>query len=538
VSRVVLTVVVLCVAAWNCAAAATGEVATEIRRIVAGTESTDSAQAARGAAVAAFYAQRSYRAYWLEGNETGEAAHVLLALLRAGSDEGLPVEVDALADELAVWDGADVRRTAELDVALTDAFRAFGWRLANGSAALRSADPHWHITATPVEPLSYLGATPPAAGVRAAVDALRPPHAQYAALRAALHRYRAIMNDGGWPKLAGGPTLDQGVVDADVGVLRRRLAATGDLPAARAADGDEFDAALEEAVLRFQRRHGLEVDGRVGRRTRDALNVPAAQRVAQIAAALERWRWMPRELGDRYVYINIPRFELDAVAGGRVITSMRVIVGRRDRPTPAFDGTINRFIINPMWYVPNLIARADLLPKQQRDPGYFASHHIRVFADAGYSRELDPSAIDWSAVPARPFPYYLRQDPGPGNSLGRLKFLVLNPFDIYLHDTPARSLFERRVRAFSSGCIRLEDAPALAAFLMHDPAQWPAERIRRTMEEGTPTTVPLPARVPVYIAYFTAWVDADGAVQLRDDLYDRDTGITPCGCNQPAPECG
>jgi murein L,D-transpeptidase YcbB/YkuD len=535
---VVLVLIALSVAAWNCAAAASGEVTNEIRRIVTSAASVDKAPSASGAAVASFYERRGYLAYWLDGNEPGGAANVLLAVLRAGRDDGLPVEVDSLAAELAVWNSADAARTAELDVALTGAFRDFGWRLANGSSALRSSDPHWHIAATPVEPLSFLGTTPSATAVRSAVNALRPPHSQYAALRAALNRYRAIMNDGGWPTLPSGPTLDPGMVHGDVAVLRHRLAATGDLAAARAADGDEFDASVEEAVLRFQRRHGLDPDGRVGRDTRQALNVPAEQRVAQLAAALERWRWMPRELGDRYVYVNIPQFELHAVADGRATTEMRVIVGRRDRPTPAFAGTIDRFIVNPMWYVPNLIARADLLPKQRRDPEYFTSHHIRVFADAGHTRELDPAAIDWSAVPARPFPYFLRQDPGPGNSLGRLKFLVLNPFDIYLHDTPARSLFERRVRAFSSGCIRLEDAPALAAFLMNDPAKWSPERVRSMMDEGTPATVRPPTSVPVYIAYFTAWVDADGTVQLRDDLYDRDAGIAPCGCTEPAPECG
>jgi murein L,D-transpeptidase YcbB/YkuD len=204
----------------------------------------------------------------------------------------------------------------------------------------------------------------------------------------------------------------------------------------------------------------------------------------------------------------------------------------RSRATPAFFGTLDRFILNPLWYVPRSIATRDLLPKQRKDPGYLPRKSIRVFADAGRTRELDPAAIDWTRVSAADFPYFLRQDPGPGNSLGRIKFPVSNPFGIFLHDTPNPALFEKPNRALSSGCIRLEDPAAVAAFVRNDAENWPASRIRELMDRGEAQVVRLPESVPVYVAYFTAWVDQQDTVQFRTDLYGRNARIATCDCGK------
>jgi murein L,D-transpeptidase YcbB/YkuD len=308
-----------------------------------------------------------------------------------------------------------------------------------------------------------------------------------------------------------------------VPALRARLAATGDLDPAAAPDAGVFGAALEAAVKRFQARHGLAVDGIVGRKTYRALNVPVAARIRQIAVNMERWRWLPADLGERSVRVNIAGFTVDVIRHGETVLSMRAVVGTPYRKTPVFTGRMTYIDVNPTWTVPPTILKTDILPELRADPGYLAEHDMTLYAGwQADSPVVDPETIDWSTVSADAFPYRIVQAPGPTNPLGRVKFMFPNRHHVYLHDTPKRGLFEKNVRTFSSGCIRVERPVALAAELLDGVPGWSRARIADLMAAGTRKRVRLPDPWPVHVTYTTVWRAADGTIQFRNDIYGRD----------------
>jgi murein L,D-transpeptidase YcbB/YkuD len=277
-------------------------------------------------------------------------------------------------------------------------------------------------------------------------------------------------------------------------------------------------------VRRFQTEQGFRADGIVDTRTLNALNIDVETRIRQLKLVMERWRWLPDDPGRRRIRINIASADLNLFEGDAAVLSMRVIVGRSYRQTPSLSGTIDRLTINPTWTVPRTIAVEDLLPQQQRIPSFLASKHIRVFSLKD-NREVDAGDIDWQALTPRTFNYQLRQDAGRHNSLGRLKFSFDNPYDIYLHDTPSRILFRLPGRAFSAGCVRLEDPRALAHYLLGLDDLMSPDELERAIDSGRTRTVELTTGVPVYLVYLTAWVDAEGGVHFRDDVYSRDAII-------------
>jgi len=312
----------------------------------------------------------------------------------------------------------------------------------------------------------------------------------------------------------------------EAGALRRRLAASGDLGAGDDSGGELFDAALEAAVKRFQDRHGLGSDSVVGAKTLKALAVPVAERIRQIELNLERWRWLPRDLGRRYVLVNIPDFTLQVIEDGSEVLAMRTVVGRSYRRTPVMSDTIKYLVINPYWEVPTTLAVKDKLPEIRKDPEFLARQKFHVYQGWGSDqREIDPAGVDWQRVDGRNFPYRLRQDPGPLNALGRVKFMFPNKFDVYIHDTPSRELFRSPERAASSGCIRVEAALDLAEVLLRPAPDWNREAIAKTIASLETRTVPLPEPIAVHLQYWTAWADAAGTVHFRDDVYERDSRL-------------
>lgn len=286
---------------------------------------------------------------------------------------------------------------------------------------------------------------------------------------------------------------------------------------------EHFDSALEDAVRMFQLRHGLEADGVVGAGTLAALNVPINERVRQMELNLERWRWLPRNLGERYILVNIPSFELEVTEGEKVVLEMRVVVGKTYRRTPVFSSSMTHLVFSPYWHVPPSLAVQDVLPAAQKDLEYLAKKRIKVFRGWGADTvEMDPSAIDWSRLSRSDFPFRFRQEPGPQNALGGVKFMFPNTFNVYLHDTPSRELFLRADRSFSSGCIRIEKPLRLAEYVLGGASGWDAERILAASLKGVEQTVRLPESIPVHLLYWTCWVDARGTVHFRNDVYGRD----------------
>jgi murein L,D-transpeptidase YcbB/YkuD len=429
-------------------------------------------------------------------------------------EHGLPGDaypLQQLRDALAPIDKnrrPTPEQLAEADVLLTSIYVALGEDLLIGQIDPREVSPDWRIRPQASDVDSLLARTLRGEPLAKAIETLRPQDEQYEALREQLQRYRDIAADGGWPEVPKGPTLRPGDT-AEVerlNALRARLAVEdyidGGTIAADSTGRAVYEGELAGAVATFQRRHGIVVDSILGAGTLTSLNLSAEYRTGQIMANLERYRWMPRSLGDRYIYVNVPAFHLDAYENGRSVLSMRVIVGQQyaDQATPAFSDSMTYVEFAPYWNVPKTIAEEELWPKINEDPSYLERNDYELVNDRGGTR--------------------IRQLPGDKNALGKVKFIFPNDLDIYLHDTPARNLFQRDVRAFSHGCIRVEKPQELAEYVLANNAGWDEDRIEAAMNGNTRQVV-LKEKIPVYIVYFTAYV-RDGKLWFANDLYERD----------------
>ncbi len=411
------------------------------------------------------------------------------------------------------------RDRAELDILLTDSIVRLGYHLRFGKIDPNALDPNWTST-------RELFREDPAATIQAAIDSpsLRefaaraiPRHFLYERFKNALAEYRELEARGGWPSVPAGATLKPGGTDERVPALAARLTVTGELPASAAVDGTTYDYALSTAVREFQARHGVAPDGAVGPATLAALNVPVAARIEQLRANLERARWVFYDPEGELLVANIAGFQLYHLRRGEVVWRTRVQVGRPYRQTPIFRAEMTYLVVNPTWTVPPTIYRNDILPAVRRDPSYLASRNIDAF-DSGGAR-VDPAAVDWSG---RNPPYRLVQRPGPDNALGRIKFMFPNEHAVYLHDTPSRDLFERDSRAFSSGCIRVENPFELAEQLLGARGR---ERLDAVVASGRTQTIFLDKPMPIMLLYWTAEPDEAGRVSFLPDVYGRDPAV-------------
>lgn len=496
-----------------------------------------------------FYGERVHLPAWV-GPDGGvlRRARGVLAGLRAAREHGLPPEdyhaaqIDSLlseVEEAGAGAGGGVtgetgtdrrlRLLAQLDLLLTDAFLTYGSHLASGRVDPRSIDPLWTVIGRDVDMPELLRRTlEEGRSPEEALADLAPRQPGYARLQEALAEHRRVATSGGWPEVPEGPALRTGDSGPRVAALRQRLARTGN-PAAGGGGGRDtiFGEGLETAVRTFQGRHGLERDGIVGSATLEALNVPAERRARQIELNLERWRWLPDEFGERHLRVNIADFGLTVVEDDSVALSMRAVVGRDYRQTPVFSDTMRYVVLNPSWTVPRSIAGRDILPRLKESISYLEELGMVVYggwtADAP---EVDPQTVDWSSLTRNSLPYRFVQRPGPLNALGRVKFMFPNQFSVYIHDSPARTLFDRSVRSFSSGCIRVERPLELLDYVFRDSEQWTPATLRGALETGRERTIRLPRELPVHIEYWTAWVPEQGApVHFRPDVYGRDARL-------------
>ena len=468
-----------------------------------------------------FYEGRDFAPVWTDGNTLrNEAWFAIDRLARADEDGLFPDEYHV--DEIYRGIGESVA-VDTLELYLTDGLLRYIRHMRRGRLDPLTADTEWHIPPPAVDPVAELAGIVASPSIQDALQELIPRHSGYRRLRSLLQSLRSLGSMGGWPVVPPGASLERGGYDQRIHVLRHRLMLSGYLSGFDYRDTYHYDAELERAVREFQSAHGLGADGVVGRKTLAALNVPVNERIQQIQLNMERWRWMPDDLGERYLLVNMAGFELQAVENDETVMDMRVIIGRPYRSTPAFLGTMRYLVINPYWNVPHKLAILDLLPKQQADPDYLPGKGFRVYAGWGKDApELDPGDIDWSSYTAENFPYRLIQDPGEVNSLGRIKFMLPNPYAVYLHDTPSRHLFNRPVRTFSSGCIRVAEPVRLANFVLNDGRDYMTPDVLEAISSGENQIVSLPRVVPVYMLYQTAWVDDEGMAHFRDDVYGRD----------------
>jgi murein L,D-transpeptidase YcbB/YkuD len=493
----------------------------------------------------AFYQRRVFRPAWSDDAGPLPRVDELVAAIRQADADGLRPEdyhlrnvrvvIAEMRRNRAQGNPPDAAQLADLDLLLTDAFLIYGSHLLHGRVNPETIHSEWKANRRGADLGAVLEDALKSRGVSVALQHLAPPQPGYARLRAARARYQRIVEMGGWPTLPDGVTWSRGSRDPGVRLLRRRLQITGDLSTAAGAGGEVFDRPVEAGVRRFQARHGLAATGKLDSATVAALDVPAVARLAQIELNLERWRWLPQNLGRRYLLVNIAAFELRVVEGARPRLTMRVMVGKPYRRTPVFSDTLRYLVLSPSWNIPKSLALEDELPLIKRNPRYLARQHITMLDGWGANAQtLDPAKIDWSQVTPQHFRYRLRQEPGPWNGLGRVKFMFPNPYDVYLHDTPARELFDRPDRDFSSGCIRIERPLDLAAYLLADAPGGRQQRIEAVIAPRQETIVPAPEPIPVHVEYWTTWVADNGAVQFRRDVYGRDPELA-AALGSPAP---
>ncbi len=449
---------------------------------------------------------------------TGPRLSVLREEIDRALEDGLE-PADFLANELAHPERVS---PAEFELLASEALARLAFTLRYGKANPLALDRNWNYS-------REFGTTDPVAWLRAAIThdalpsllrSLRPQGPYYRALKDALAAQRAIAARGGWSTLPAGATLKRGMNDPRIPLLRARLIASGDLDAAGAGTDPVYDPALVAAVEGFQHRHGLAADGAVGRATLAELNVPVSARIDQLRVNLERMRWVFRDLAGEFVAVNIAGYGAAYFVDGEMRWSARAIVGRPYRQTPIFKDALSYIELNPTWTVPPTILRNDILPKLRQNPGYLREKKLRVVDPNG--GPVNAAGIDWHKVSTSNFRYYLRQDPGPDNALGRIKFMFPNAHAVYLHDTPARELFQQSERTFSSGCIRIENPLALAELLLRDPAQWNQASLQAAIDGGATQRLNLPRKVPIMLLYLTAFPDQDGRLQFRRDVYKRD----------------
>jgi murein L,D-transpeptidase YcbB/YkuD len=361
-----------------------------------------------------------------------------------------------------------------------------------------------------------------------------------AAIDAAIAKYQQIADNGGWPVIPPGRMMREGEDDERVPLLRRRLRMSGDLaPRQDAYNSYTFDGELSDAVRRYQRRNGLRPTGRVERSTYPALNMTVDERIAQLRMNLGRIReLMATPVEERYVLVNVPAFQLEAVEKYEVQQRHRVIVGRTERQSPSVKATIRALNFFPYWRVPESVAHLDLIPRLMKEPEYLQNEKIRVLDPAG-NKEVDPQTVDWNSAEAKKLKF--RQDPGPQNALGLVRIDMPNVHTVYMHDTPMKPLFKQRSRAFSAGCVRVEGVFDLADWLAHNEPGWNEPgRAQSIVEAGQAVDVNLTRPVPVYFVYVTAWAERDGDVEFRPDIYGRDGAVDQIAemdrdPNEPAP---
>lgn len=509
--------------------------ALRLERLLAEAQGNDPLRATREGrrtwkAMRAFYETRRYEPAWSDGRGGFPYAPALFQELREAEAHGLdsrqyPVDEVEAAVGLGEVHPQD---RASLDLRLSHLFFIYAGHLALGRVHPADLELNWHLPPRDVDLAVALARGLNTGRVREILMTLEPAHGNYRALRRMLERHREIAERGGWPDLGGIPPkfrAELGDSLSELQQIREYLRATGELPIGPLGpDPDVLDPQLEAGIARFQERHACGVDGIIGPLTLAHMKVPVEERIRMIELAMERWRWFPDLLPDHHIMVNIPQYELSVMEGADEALRMRVIIGTSEDETPAFTDEMIYFEINPRWNVPESIATEEILPKLLEDPDYLKSKNFKVI-DRSTGDEVDPDSTYWSSVNPDSMRVRFRQDSGPTNSLGTLKFIFPNPHAVYLHGTPQRELFRRYRRAFSHGCVRVERPVDLAVYLLNGREGWSAEVIEEKITEGERERVNLDTPLPVFLVYWTAFPRKDGSTGFCTDVYGHDATL-------------
>jgi murein L,D-transpeptidase YcbB/YkuD len=480
----------------------------------------------RDLCLSVMYSQTGAKPLWISETGPNSRATIILKFLMKSEEEGLFPQKYSVGEIADLWNVTIPASLARLDTLLTYNLVKYIHDVSYGQIRPLTSD---NMVVTDVAGISFdvvaaLKIALAAPDLSAYLASLPPAHKHYQDLKEALKVYRLIAASGGWKQIPPGPTLRPGEPDDRLKLIYKRMFIPG-IPPISPPESKIYDEPLQRTVSRFQQLSGLTADGVIGPQTLAAMNVPASKLVEQIIVNMARWRWQSHFLGKKYVLINIAGYNLTAFKDDDMVLNFPVIIGQFQHQTPVFSDSIKYIEFNPYWNITPNIAKNEELPNLKKNPRYLTDRHVRLFSswDAD-ATELDSTTVNWRQVsPSRMAGYKLRQDPGPWNALGRIKFVFPNKYAVYMHDTPAHDLFSRTKRDFSHGCIRLSNPLALAMFALEDQDKgWTREKIESIFDSGKRMTIHLNRPLPIHITYQTTWVDKDGHIHFNRDIYSRD----------------
>lgn len=498
-------------------------------RIGSRTETT-----AAGEDLLQFYKKTQCNPVWSNEKNINSQAILLIYAIKSSSGDGLNI-YDPIYNFKSILALMDLIRSdassknnpivfAQLDILLTDAYMMLGKHLYYGLLPREAVPEKWSIAKKASLDIGLrLEKALQEKNVQASLEQLSPSSQGYKSLKKTMVKYLKIEESGGWKQLTTTYPNTNNIEPYFVDELKERLRVEGDL----SADKNSSETYLN-AVKNFQKRHGIQPDGNLGNETLSKLNSTVEEKITAIRLNMERWRWIPEKRENSYISVNIPDFSLSVINDDKTVLRMKAIVGKEGRETPIINADMKTIVVNPYWRVPITILREDIIPKVRKDVRYLKKERIKIFKNGDYpeKKAINPLKINWKKANANTFPYFLRQDPGIKNVLGHLKFIFPNPDDIYIHDTPVKSLFEKNIRTFSSGCIRIQEPIKLARYLLkNDGNIWGYRNIDTLIARRSNKNIPLSKSVKVRISYWTVWVDDDGIANFRDDVYGYDEDL-------------
>ena len=496
------------------------------------TAASNARKSEQGALVE-YYSVPENRLLWVDEDGFTDRAKAVMDEIRQADDYGLrasayPLPKASSGDSL----NGDVKVLADAEIKISFAVLGYARDARGGRIDPRRLNPNLDPTLALPNPLEVIESIAFRSDPAAYLRSFQPAHPQFEALRKALIEARGGKASTTVVKIPDGPLLKIGIDDDRVALLRQRL----ELPAEGGVKETLFDESVEAAVRGFQATHGAMPDGVVGPGTRRLLNGPhraaaSPARTRLILLNMERWRWLPHDLGPFYVTVNIPEFMLRVVGEGKPVLTSRVVVGKPNKQTPVFSDEMQTIVFGPYWNMPNSIKTEEIRPYIREEGGWFGGggwntavlqrHDLRINVGG---REVDPSRIDWNRIDIRSLRIY--QPPGPKNVLGNVKFVFPNKHDVYMHDTPQKHLFARPIRAESHGCMRVQNPDQLALTLLRQDQDWTPGRVAAAIQNGYDQQIPLRQKIPVYTTYFTLWVNDDGSMSTFGDVYGHDARMS------------
>lgn len=477
-----------------------------------------------------FYKERKYQLGWFDKHELVPQAAEMLEVIGKAREEGLDPRDYQIIDFEKVFKDFKKRgrdssaRNAmerEIDIALSATYFNWASDYYRGIVVPRENKDviEWDVKRNKIKLHKALATVLKERKSKYPYADFKPLHEEYANLKKALARYRKIEAEGGWPQIPKGTYLKPGQSSPVVTTLRQRLKYY--MKTTPDTTSDRYDEPLADAVKVFQDQNGLNASGVIGPETVKLLNISVKDRIDQLIINMERWRWIPKSFEPDYLMVNIPEFKLKLVNDSQTVMTMKVIVGKELNSTPVFSDKMEYVVLSPYWNVPPNILKKEIAPHVMKDPTYLDRLDMEVITYKG--ERVSPYSIDWSTAGDRDFKYIVRRRPGPKNDLGGVKFIFPNSDNIYLHDTPQDELFSQAKRGFSHGCVRVEEPIKLAEHLLKDVrGNWTRSRILKQISSRQELHVPLKAKLPVYLVYFTAWADAEGNAHFREDIYGHD----------------